>query len=168
MHVADLLRLFEYHYWANAQLSTVLGKVTTEEYVRDVAGGHGSLRNTLVHVVSAEWGWLERCGGPTRGPRLTPADYPTLSAISRVAERVERDMRVLLRGLRDEDLAREVTFTLGNPSPQRAQRGELLLHAAVHAVHHRGQMALLLRALGHEPGTFDLLIFVSRSAESTS
>jgi uncharacterized damage-inducible protein DinB len=38
--------------------------------------------------------------------------------------------------------------------------GDLLHHAAVHAVHHRGQVSLLLRTLGYVPGNFDLLIYV--------
>jgi uncharacterized damage-inducible protein DinB len=33
-------------------------------------------------------------------------------------------------------------------------------HAAVHAVHHRGQVALLLRTLGYVPGNFDWLLYV--------
>jgi uncharacterized damage-inducible protein DinB len=33
--------------------------------------------------------------------------------------------------------------------------GQLLHHAASHGVHHRGQVALLLRSLGHVPGNFD-------------
>jgi uncharacterized damage-inducible protein DinB len=32
-------------------------------------------------------------------------------------------------------------------------------HAAIHGVHHRGQVALLLRALGHVPGNFDILFY---------
>jgi uncharacterized damage-inducible protein DinB len=35
--------------------------------------------------------------------------------------------------------------------------GQLLQHAALHGVHHRGQSALRLRLLGYAPGNFDIL-----------
>jgi uncharacterized damage-inducible protein DinB len=36
--------------------------------------------------------------------------------------------------------------------------GELLHHGVNHAVHHRGQLALLLRMLGYTLGNFDFLL----------
>lgn len=46
--------------------------------------------------------------------------------------------------------------------------GDLLQHAAMHAVHHRGQVALLLRELGHAPGNFDLLLYLADASEKHS
>ena len=37
--------------------------------------------------------------------------------------------------------------------------GELMHHAILHAMHHRGQVALLLRELGVAPGNLDLLFY---------
>ena len=42
--------------------------------------------------------------------------------------------------------------------------GELLLHAANHGVHHRGQVSLLLRLLGQSPENFDLFLYFAARA----
>ena len=159
MRVSDLERLYDYSYWANQKLFGVLSQLTPEQFTRPVAGSYGSIRNTLVHILSAEWGWLDRCGGPARGERLNPEDYPTLESLAEAWRRVEGYMREFLAGLKDEDLAREVEFAIGGGPARSAPRGDLMLHAAVHAVHHRGQVALLLRMLGYAPGNFDLLVY---------
>ena len=70
-------------------------------------------------------------------------------------------MREFLRGLADEDLAREIEFAVGGGPRSAATLGDLMQHAALHAVHHRGQVALLLRELGCAPGNFDLLFFAA-------
>jgi len=35
-------------------------------------------------------------------------------------------------------------------------------HAAIHGVHHRGQVALLLRVLGYVPASSDILFYYGR------
>jgi uncharacterized damage-inducible protein DinB len=158
MTVTDLKRLYDYGYWANGKLFAAMAQLAPQQFTEAVAGSHGSIRNTMVHVMSAEWGWLSRCGGAERGPALKPEAYPTLEVLVDAWARVEGYVREFLSNLEDEELVRTVEF----PNPLGEKRsmavGELLQHAANHGVHHRGQVALLLRLLGHSPGNFDMLI----------
>jgi len=158
--VDDFRRLYDYSYWANRKLFQVMDQMTTEQFTQAVAGSYGSIRNTMVHVLSAEWGWLERCGGPPRGPQLNADDYANVAALAAAWGKVETQMRDFLDSLRNEDLDRLVEFTIPRGGGTRIMTvGELLHHAANHAVHHRGQVALLVRVLGYTPGNVDMLIY---------
>lgn len=159
MTVTDLVVLYEYGRWANGKLMEVISQISTDEFTRPVAGSYGSIRNTLVHVMSAEWGWVDRCGGQARGPRLNPDDYPTVDSLVAQWTKVDGYLVEFLSTLRDEDLDRSIEFTVGGSGGTTMSLGELMHHGAIHGVHHRGQVALLLRLLGHVPGNFDILFY---------
>lgn len=159
MTVDDLKRRYEYGYWANQKVFSVVAQLTTAEFTQDVAGAWGSIRNTLVHTMSAEWGWIDRCGGHPRGPALKADDYPTAESVIRQWGMVEAHVRQFLGTLHDDDLRRAIEFSVPQTGKRTMALGELLEHGANHAVHHRGQVALLLRVLGHAPGNFDLLFY---------
>lgn len=164
MTVKDLETMFDYSYWANRKLFEVLSQLTPEQFTQSVAGSYGSVRNTMVHILSAEWGWLDRCGGAKRGASLDSADYPTLASLIDRWRQVEGHVREFFSTLRDEDLGRTVEFAIGGGPKHAMPLGELMHHAANHAVHHRGQVALLLRLLGHAPSNFDILFYYARDA----
>lgn len=159
MTVDELFRLYDYSYWVNRRLFPVVARLAPEEFTKPVAGSYGSVRNTMVHVLSAEWGWLSRCGGPERGPALKADNFPTAQSVIDTWTAVERSMRTFLAALKDEDLARMVEFTLPGMAPSAMAVGEMLHHGAIHGVHHRGQIALLIRLLGHVPGNFDMILY---------
>jgi len=166
--IIDLERLFDYGYWANRKLIAVISELTPEQFTQEVAGSYGSIRNTLVHTLSAEWGWLDRCGGAKRGPALKPDDYPTVQALIETWSIVESRVREFLSNLRDEDLARTVEFTNPKGEKRSMPLGELMQHAANHGVHHRGQVALMLRSIGRAPGNVDLLFYDAERHSSLS
>jgi uncharacterized damage-inducible protein DinB len=159
MTVNDLERLYDYGYWANKKVFHVAAQLTPEQFTQTVAGSYGSVRNTLVHALSAEWGWLDRCGGHQRGPALKPDDYPTMESLVDTWSRVEGYVREFLSTLKDGDLDRVVEFTNPRGEKRSMVLGPLMQHAATHGVHHRGQVALLLRSLGFVPGNFDMLFY---------
>jgi uncharacterized damage-inducible protein DinB len=161
MTAKDLQRLYNYSYWANRKLLPFISQLTPEQYTQPFAGSHGSIRNTMVHVLSAEWGWLERSGGLARGPALKPDDYPTMESLLETWSKVETYVREFLSKLKDEDLARKVEFTTPRGEKLSLAIGEALHHAANHGVHHRGQVSLLLRMHGYDPDNFDILFYDS-------
>src|SRR5262245_27372884 len=118
MTVKDLETMFDYSYWANNKLFEVISQLTPEQFTQTVAGSYGSLRNTMVHMLSAEWGWLDRCGGAKRGAALNAADYPTFASVRETWQQVETHLREFLRNLRDGDLGNVREFTLGSGPKQ--------------------------------------------------
>jgi uncharacterized damage-inducible protein DinB len=120
MTVKDLQRLYDYGYWANRKLFLIISRLTPEEFTQFLDGSHGSIRNTMVHILSAEWGWLSRCGGPDRGPALKPEDYPTPESLLETWRAVEGYVRTFLSGLSDDDLGRSVEFA--NPAVYHLRR----------------------------------------------
>jgi uncharacterized damage-inducible protein DinB len=159
MTVADLQRRFEYGWWANRKLFSVIAGLSVDEFTRNVAGSYGSVRNTLVHILSAEWGWLERSGGTARGKALDALDYPTLQSVVDTWGKVEQHLRAFLARTTDADLERVMGFELPKGKPQAMRVREMLEQGANHGVHHRGQVALLLRMIGQPPGNFDLVVY---------
>jgi uncharacterized damage-inducible protein DinB len=159
MTVKDLQGLYEYNYWANKHLFNVISQLTPEQFTQSVGGSFGSIRNTLVHILSAEWGWLGRCGGPERGPRLNAADYPTLESVAVMWRRVEGYVREFLSNLKEEDFTRNAEYLNDAGEKRSMPLGELMQHAAAHGVHHRGQVAMMLRLHGYTPGNFDMLFY---------
>jgi len=160
MTITDLESLYDYSYWANARLFSVVSALTSEEFARPIAGSWGSVRNTLVHMMSAEGGWLERAGGPRRGPALDPDNFPTFESLTTYWKAQEVKVRAFLGSITDEDLARPKEFTI----PQLSMTGvltigEMLHHAVNHNTHHRAQAALQIRELGYVPGNLDLLFY---------
>src|SRR5438067_13889546 len=81
MTIKDIESLYDYGEWANKKLFAVASQLTPEQFTQPVAGSYGSIRNALVHALSTEWGWLDRCGGAKRGPALKGEDYPTLESL---------------------------------------------------------------------------------------
>jgi uncharacterized damage-inducible protein DinB len=112
MTVADLVTLYDYSYWANARLFSAIVRLTDEQFTREVAGSYGSVRTSLVHMMSAESGWLERCGGPRRGERLDPRHFPTLDSVKQRWAVYESQMRGFLGSLTDADLRRQVAYSI--------------------------------------------------------
>lgn len=168
MNLADIKRQFEYMEWANDLAMAAAAQLPDESLRREVGISHGSIYGTLLHMAGAEWIWLERWHGHSPGKAEAwgqwtceaCADLPTLNERwSAVRDRRSRFVSEL-----DEDrLAADHHFKLLSGDASSMPLVDQMQHVVNHATLHRGQVVGMIRQLGLDPPSTDLLFFLRRS-----
>ena len=76
-----LQSLLDYHYWARDSLLAAAERLTHDQFHQDLGNSFSSIRDTLVHLVSAEWAWRSRWEGNPPSAHLAPADFETVQDV---------------------------------------------------------------------------------------
>jgi uncharacterized damage-inducible protein DinB len=155
----DFQLLYEFNSWANKRTLDSCVPLSQEQLTRDLKSSFNSVRDTLVHIVAAEWIWLERWHGrtPTSFPKA--ADYPDLESVRNYASKIDRDLIDFVSSLTHDDPQRLISYKRIAGDAHAQPLWQLLQHLANHSTYHRGQIATMLRQLGAEPISTDLLLF---------
>ena len=158
-----LLTLYDYNCWANARLLEAAAKLDETQFKMPAAYPHGGIHSTLVHLLSAEWIWRERCqAGVSPTALLTEADFPTVASLIERWHQEETTMRGYLNALSETELHETVSYKTTSGRPQ-AQRLDLILHhLLLHGMQHRAEVAAMLTDFGHSPGDIDLIIYLRK------
>jgi len=54
----DIQLLYKYDRWANNRVLQAVSALSPEQFTHDLGGSFRSVRDTLVHIIGGEWGWL--------------------------------------------------------------------------------------------------------------
>lgn len=159
MNTSAIRELYAFNRWANDRMLSDASTLPPDEFSRDLNASHGSVHGTVVHMLWAEWLWLQRWRGQSPRERFTPEQFPDAAAIGTEWEKVEREQQLFISGLTEEDLARSVAYE--NLSGERWEYTlrRMLIHVVNHSSYHRGQVVTLLRQLGGSARPTDFLAF---------
>ncbi len=152
--------LYAYNAWANRRILDTAAQLTSEQFVAGGGASFPSVRDTLVHIMSAQWIWLSRWKGVSPRAGLNPADFPDLAAVRARWQEVERDSHIFVGALDEDGLARIIRYTNTKGQPWAYPLWQLLLHQANHATQHRSEIAVMLTQAGHSPGEIDLIRYL--------
>lgn len=164
MNKHDVEYQYEYNRWANARVLDAVSKLTPEQFTRDLQSSHRSVRDTLAHILAAEWIWHKRWKGVSPKALLTPTDFPTVESLGARWAKVEGDYVEFINGITDESLAEVITYTNTKGEEWAYPLGQMLQHVMNHSSYHRGQVVTMLRQLGAEVTPVDLLVFMDVKA----
>jgi uncharacterized damage-inducible protein DinB len=150
--------LFAYNYWARDRQLEACAALRWDQLQCPLGNSFSSLHDTLVHLLGAEWVWLERLRG--RSPAGLPAagEFPSLETITNRWRIVERGFLDYLDTLNKEHLSAKVSYKNFSGVTWRYPVWLALLYILNHQTYHRGQVTTLLRQLGAKPPAVDLLL----------
>jgi uncharacterized damage-inducible protein DinB len=178
MNLADIQTLYAYNRWANQRLFSALDKLSDQQFTAEAKSSFPSIRETVFHILFAEWLWLKRWQG--NSPRasaananvtsrtwdsLTPGGVPrsqdlqTVAELKSFGESIDRERQEYLRTLNDDALYAALHFNDMAGTPYSEPLAQLLQHVVNHGTYHRGQVTTLLRQAGAETAGLDMLFF---------
>jgi uncharacterized damage-inducible protein DinB len=148
----DVRTLVDYHYWARNRMFEALAHLTSDQFTQNLFNSFPSIRDTVVHLYTADWGWhLLWQGEPLIEPPAADS-FSDLASVQGVWQDQERKVRVFVENLADGDLS---GFWWR------------LLHLVNHASYHRGQVTTMLRQLNVDvPKSQDMIVFLMEQSRS--
>jgi uncharacterized damage-inducible protein DinB len=158
--VIDLDLLLDYHYWARDRMLDALAPLSPDAYLADRGNSFRSIRDTVVHLYSAEWVWHSRWRGHSPTAHIAPEAFADVASIRSAWLELEGQVRSLVRGLGPADRERVFDYFALPGTPQQSVFWHMVQHVVNHATYHRGQITTMLRQAGAEPPkSMDLIAF---------
>lgn len=99
MNLSSLRVLLDYHYWARDRMLDAAQVLTLEQYTRDMGNSFRSVRDTVVHIYSAEWVWHSRWNGHSPMAAIPTEQFPDVDTIRTVWSELEAKMRAFLESM---------------------------------------------------------------------
>jgi len=177
MNIADIRDLYAYNLWANRRMFSVLAKLSDQQLTSVLRSSFPSIQESVLHILAAEWIWLKRWTGAS--PRATVNDtttasamhsalsnggvaldtIATLSGLREFADSIEQERSRYLGTLKDGSLSARLDYTDMGGKEFSMPLVQLLQHVVNHGTYHRGQVTTLLRQLGAETVSLDMVFF---------
>jgi uncharacterized damage-inducible protein DinB len=172
MNLSDIHDLYAYNLWANRRMFSVLDKLSDEQFSSVIQSSFPSIQESVAHILGAEWLWLMRWNGTS--PRADgPFDLKnlmqkhgvevemlsTVSGLRSFADSLEQERQKFLRTLNDDTLHALMRYNGTDGKEFSMPLVQLLQHVVNHGTYHRGQVTTLLRQVGAETVSLDLLFF---------
>jgi uncharacterized damage-inducible protein DinB len=166
MDSGQVKELYEYNRWATARVFEAVSRLTPEEYTKDMQSSYRSVRDTFVHVIFAEWLYLQRVKKTPAGALWSPLDFPTPSKLKdRWVPLIEEEM-AFVATLTDGGLKSPITYMNFAGEPYTYPLWQILQHVINHSSYHRGQITTMMRQLGGRPEASDFLLYYDMRAQS--
>jgi uncharacterized damage-inducible protein DinB len=184
MDLSDIRTLYAYNRWANQRMFSVLEKLSEEQFQAKVQSSFPSIRESVFHILAAEWIWLKRWQGdsprasqPVKGVSseiwkglraggvAPPQQLLTVAELRAFCDALEQERQRYVQALSEADLQAPLHYSDMSGVPNAQPLAQLMQHVVNHGTYHRGQVTTLLRQARAETIALDMVYFFREQGE---
>jgi uncharacterized damage-inducible protein DinB len=165
MDRSALLVLHSYNSYANSLVLKTALTLDEAAFTGQSSPSHGSVQHLLMHMLAVESSFLAKCRGEAPHGKVFETEVMTLSEIADGFAGVADTRDAYLDAVSKDELAEVIPIQIGG-KPLRLARWQLLAQSLLSSAHHRGELSIVMTALGAPLPTLDpILQFVSKSGQ---
>ncbi|HYI15254.1 MAG TPA: DinB family protein [Thermomicrobiales bacterium] len=163
--LADAIRnSYRYDEWATTKIFDAAGSLTPEQLDAQGPIPHGTIRQTLLHLLIVHKRFLSWWDGSLPSQEAyrlmaDPADYPDLASVRAFRDQIAEQTRAFVDGLSDKDAVRDLSTTGPDGSEFGFPCWQMMQHVANHNTQHRSEVAVMLTEFDCSPGDIDLIFY---------
>lgn len=152
-HPEPVLEMYNYHAWANGVIIDRLNELPEHVYHKEIQSGFSSVSKVLSHIYLTDYAWFDIISGISMDEAMESS--------SELKEEVEKksieEMKKTFIDLYERNKAllstvdMEKVMVVDNPYAGSLETtiSESVLHVVTHGSYHRGNIATMLRQMGH-------------------
>ncbi|MGG4091637.1 DinB family protein [Paenibacillus lautus] len=164
------VKMYEYHVWANQAIFNRLLELPGELYNRKITSIFPTVSEALIHIYTADLGWMNILSGMDMNHALTEAfqlrdELESISLEDLNLRFIELSERFTAFLSQNPDLERIIRLDNPYAGIRDTRLSEIMLHVVNHGTYHRGNIAAMMRQLGSSSAMTDYAFFWYQSEQ---
>ncbi|MFL6558808.1 MAG: DinB family protein [Bacillus sp. (in: firmicutes)] len=148
------LKMYNYHVWANGVIIDRLRELPQDIYHKDIQSGFSSVSKVLSHIYLTDYTWFDIISGKSMNEAMATTNQLREQVEMKSIEEMKvifLDLSERYRALLDNQKDIEKLIVVDNPYAGLLETSisETVLHIVTHGSYHRGNIATMLRQMGH-------------------
>lgn len=140
--------LMTYTHWADQKAIHWLEQISEEQWNRVHTSSFNSIRETAVHIVSAEKIWIDFWRNSPDAVYLSAEFNGSKNELLETWKQVSEGMKKFVDEFPEERFSDAVTFKYPGGGEGQMAYWQSFAHSVNHSTYHRGQLVTLLRQSG--------------------
>jgi uncharacterized damage-inducible protein DinB len=139
------VELAEFSNWADGRAIDWLSQISDEQWNKAFVSSFGSIRETVVHMVSAKKIWIDTWTNVPNPLYLSSTFKGSKNELISIWKQLSEDLKSFIENFPLENYLNEITVKKPNGERVTMEFRKTFPHMINHATYHRGQLVNLLR-----------------------